>query len=310
MEADILNQNILKTLLYYDIFKHPLKKDEIFIFCPKNSIPKTEIENAIDMFSVNDECKFSQKDGYIYIKPNSEYIDNRLEKEKYSQRMWKITKYVVHIIKRFPFIRAILITGSLSKNSSTKQSDIDFMVITENNRLWISRTLLMLFKKIFLLNSYKYFCINYFITEDSLEVDDKNIFTATEVATVKGVFNTELMKKFLGANKWVNDFFPNYNCCDPYLHSPGFSVNNRISYLQRILELCFTGFLGNMFNKMFKNIYLMHWEKKYRNMSETDRNRIFKSTDKVAKTHPEDMQRFILDKYREKLSQFNLLYNG
>jgi predicted nucleotidyltransferase len=310
VEPDLLNQNILKTLLYYDIFKHPLKKDELFIFCPKNTVPKTEIEIAIDRLSEDEGSKFSQKDGYIYVKPNSEYVDNRLSKEKYSQRMWKITKYVVHIIKRFPYVRAVLVTGSLSKNSSTKESDIDFMVITGKNRLWVARTLLMLFKKIFLLNSYKYFCINYFITEDSLEVDDKNIFTATEVATVKGVFNTELMKKYLNANKWVKDFFPNYNCCDPYLHSPGFKVNNRTSYLQKVQEFFLNGKPGDIINKYFKNVYMKHWEKKYRHMNETERNRIFKSTDAVAKTHPEDMQKFILDKYCEKLRQFNLQING
>jgi hypothetical protein len=142
-----------------------------------------------------------------------------------------------------------------------------------------------------------------------MDIEDKNIFTATEVATVKGVFNTGLIKRFLECNKWVNEFFPNYNCCDPYLHTPGFKVNNRISYLQRILELCFTGFFGNMFNNICKNIYLKHWEMKYRYMNESERNRIFKSTDNVARTHPEDMQKFILDKYREKLSQFNLQFN-
>ncbi len=310
MEADLLNQNILKTLLYYDIFKHPLKKDEVFIFCQKNTVPKTEIESAIDKFSENDECKFSQKDGYIYVKPNFEYIDNRLVKEKYSQKMWKITKYVVHIIKRFPFVRAIMVTGSLSKNSSSKESDLDFMVITKSNRLWIARTLLMLFKKIFLLNSYKYFCINYFITEDSLEVEDKNIFTATEVATVKGVFNRELIKIFLNANKWVNDFFPNYNCCDPYLHTPGFKVNNHTSYFQRITELFFNGKPGDIINNYFKNVYSKHWETKYQNMDIVERDRKFRTTDTVAKTHPEDMQKIILDRYFEKLRQFDLQING
>ena len=45
-------------------------------------------------------------------------------------------------------------------------------------------------------------------------------------------------------------------------------------------------------------------------MSETERNRVFRSTDTVARTHPEDMQKFILDKYFEKLRQFNLQTNG
>lgn len=310
MDSESIKQDILKTLIYYDIFSHPLKKEEIFTFLSKNSVSKSDIFEAIDMNSTQEESEFSQKDGYVYIKPNDRYIKKRLEKEEYSKKMWKVVKYVVHIIKRFPFVRAVLVTGSLSKNSSGRDSDLDFMVITKSDRLWISRTLLMLFKKIFLLNSYKYFCINYFITEDSLEVEEKNIFVATEVATVKGVFNTGLMRKFLESNKWVNEFFPNYECCDPELHSPRFKVNDRTSFLQRILELFFIGFIGDALNRYFKHIYLKHWEKKYRHMSESDRSRIFKSTDSVARTHPEDMQRFILDKYRDKLSKFKLQFNA
>ena len=309
MIPDIINQNILKTLLYYDIFKHPLKKDEIFTFSPKNNVTKSEIFKVVDDLSGNDISKFSQKDGYIYIKPNVDYIENRLKKEEYSAKMWKIVRYVVHIIKRFPFVRAIMVTGSLSKNSSSKESDLDFMVITKKNRLWITRTLLMLFKKIFLFNSYKYFCINYFITEDSMEIEDKNIFTATEVATVKSVYNTEMIKKFLESNKWVNDFFPNYNCCDPVLHTAGYKVNDRSSYIQKLIELVFAGRAGDCINRIFKNVYLRHWLKKYSDMNAEVRDRRFRSTDNVAKTHPEDMQSFILDKYREKLSQFNLQFN-
>jgi len=54
MIPDTINQNILKTLLYYDIFKHPLKKDEIFTFSPKNNVTRSEIFKVIDDLSGND----------------------------------------------------------------------------------------------------------------------------------------------------------------------------------------------------------------------------------------------------------------
>ena len=252
MDQERIQHSILKTLLYYDIFSHPLKMDELYTFLPKNTVPKSDIYKAIEKHSASDECKFNIKNGYVYIVPKSENIEMRIEREEFAKKMWKITRYIVHIIKRFPFVRSIMVTGSLSKNCCTKESDLDFMVITQKDRLWISRTLLMLFKKIFLLNSYKYFCVNMFITEDALEIEDKNIFTATEVATVRGVFNAQLMKKFLEKNKWVNDFFPNYTRGDTYLHSAGFKVNNRKSYFQKIIELFFIGKIGNKINKVYK----------------------------------------------------------
>ena len=137
-----------------------MKVDELYTFLPENTVPKSDILEAIEQFSANDECAFAQKNGYVYVKPNVDNIETRIKREERAMKMWKITRYVVHVIKRFPFVRSIMVTGSLSKNCCTKDSDLDFMVITKKDRLWISKTLLMLFKKIFLLNSYKYFCIN------------------------------------------------------------------------------------------------------------------------------------------------------
>jgi predicted nucleotidyltransferase len=304
-EAQV-KKNILRTLLYYDIFGHPLKPEEIFIFLPKNSVPKSEILGMINDFSADDKSCFAQKDGFVYVKPNEQYIRRRMTKENYSRRMWRIARVMTHIIKRFPFVRAVFISGSLSKNSSDKISDIDYMVVTSKNRLWIARTLLILFKKIFLLNSYKFFCLNYFITEDNLEIPFKNVFTATEVAYIKATYNTGMMHDFVMANKWIKDYFPNYRFLDPYLHSAGFKVNNRRSFLQRMLEIFFAGKRGDTLDKHLLGKTSLHWKKKYSSLNENDRKLLFRTERNVSTTHPGDMQKTILNKYNEKLKQFNL----
>ena len=161
---EILKDNILRTLIYYDIFSHPLNDEEIFTFLPRNSIKKEEVKSLLKEFSTDSASRFAEKEGYYYIKPFEQNIEKRILRDSYSQKMWKAASRMTHIIKRFPFVKAVMITGSLSKNSSDETSDLDFMVITSENSLWIARTLLMLIKKIYLFNSYKYFCINYFIT--------------------------------------------------------------------------------------------------------------------------------------------------
>lgn len=199
---DSLKENILRTLLYYDIFKHPLKPDEIFSLLPQNSITKKDVSDVLLQIS-KENPKVNTKENYYFIVGNEDYIELRKSRESYSKKSWKLAKFVTHIIKRFPFVRAVFVTGSLSKNSSMPDSDLDFMVVTAKNRLWISRTLLMLFKKVLLFNSHKYFCINYFISKDSLGICEKNIFIATEIVHIKSTFNTGLMNKFLEANLWV-----------------------------------------------------------------------------------------------------------
>ena len=308
-EAQV-KKNILRTLLYYDIFSHPLKPEEIFIFLPKNTVPKSDVLGMIEIFSSQKECAFTQKNGFIYVKPNEHYISRRISKENYSRKMWRAARVMTHIIKRFPFVRAVFISGSLSKNSSEKISDIDYMVVTSRGRLWIARTLLILFKKIFLLNSYKFFCLNYFVTEDNLEIPFKNVFTATEVAYIKSTFNTDMMHNFVMANKWIKDYFPNYKFLDPYLHSAGFKVNNRRSIIQRMLELLFSGKWGDKLDNKLLEKTSRHWRKKYSSLDENDRKLLFRTERNVSTTHPGDMQRTILNKYNEKLRQFNLEYKG
>jgi hypothetical protein len=304
-EAQV-RKNILRTLLYYDIFSHPLKPEEIFIFLPKNTMPKSKILGMIEDFSSEKESAFAKKDGFVYVKPNEHYVHSRIFKENYSHRMWRAARFMTHIIKRFPFVRAVFITGSLSKNSSDKISDIDYMVVTSKGRLWIARTLLILFKKIFLFNSYKYFCLNYFITEDNLEIPFKNVFTATEVAYIKATFNSDMIHDFITANKWIKDYFPNYKILDPYLHSAGFKVNNRKSILQKLLEVLFRGRLADKLDNKLLEKTSSHWEKKYSFLDENDRKLLYRTERNVSTVHPGDMQRTILNKYNEKLKQFNL----
>lgn len=303
---DTIKNNILKTLLYYDIFSHPLKDEEIYTFLPENSVPKEEVFSILKQSTGEIENKFGEYEGYYYIKPNDSYIGKRLYKEKYSKKAWKIAGLMTHIIKRFPFIRAVMVTGSLSKNSSDKSSDLDFMLITQPNRLWIARTLLMLFKKIFLLNKYKYFCINYYVTTENLEIAEKNLFTATEIATIKGTYNMLVVNKFIECNKWINNYFPNYILCDPHLHTAGCHVTNRKSIIQFLLEMFFIPPLAEKLDEKLMKRTVAYWNKKYPNLSSEEMSHNLRSERNVSKIHPGSIHLKILDSYSERLKKFNL----
>ncbi len=307
MQPDLLRNSVLKALLYYDIFSHPLSADELFTFVPENSVSPKEFCAMLEKVSAEEGGPIGSGAGYYYIKPNIQNIKLRKEKENISRKMWRMAGIVTHVIKRFPYVRCVLISGSLSKNSSNEASDIDFMIITGQNRLWISRTLLMLFKKIFLLNSYKYFCLNYYITSSHLEIEEKNIFTATEIATVKATYNTEMMRKFVNANMWIKEYFPNYVKFDPALHSPGCKASERVSYLQKFIEFFFNGRFGDRLNKKFLKMTIKHWYKRYAHIDRKERNLMFKSTENISKAHPHNMQKQILDRYSDKLKEFRLI---
>ena len=65
---------------------------------------------------------------------------------------------------------------NLSKNYFDANSDFDFFIITKPNRLWISRTLYILLFKLFSKEKQKLYCLNYFISEADLKINDQNLF--------------------------------------------------------------------------------------------------------------------------------------
>jgi predicted nucleotidyltransferase len=303
---EIHRKNILRTLLYYDIFRHPLNREEIYSFFPENSITREEINSSLAELTAGGQSEIGELEGYYYLKPNAAYVQARLEKEKYSASMWKTAYRVTHIIKRFPFVRSVIATGSLSKNSSDSKSDLDFMVITAPRRLWVARTLLMLFKKTVLLNSKKYFCVNYFIASDNMVIEERNIYTATEIVTLKATYNTGLLEEFLQKNLWVTDFFPNYTPSDASLHKAGCKVNNNHSIGQKMLELFFPGRPGDKLDDYLRQMTKRHWKKKYAHLAEAERNFRLKSTKTESKAHPHSVQKTILAMYEEKLKKYDL----
>ena len=304
--AEHIKNNILKTLLYYDIFSHPLSGDEIFTLLSENTVSKDYVYEILKNTAKETGSTFGEREGYYYVHPNETNVAKRKLKEAYSKKMWKAAWWITHLIKRFPFVRAVLVTGSLSKNSSDNKSDLDFMVITAKERLWIARTMLMLFKKIFLLNSKKYFCINYFITEDYLEIEDKNFFTATEIVHIKATYNTALVKKFIEANKWIKEHFPNYIIFDPALHTAGCKAHNRHSIFQQIIEMLVPAGFANRADIKLMNKTIEHWNRKYSYLDEAERNFRLRSTRSVSKSHPNSVHNVILNSYNEKLKKFNL----
>ncbi|MEZ4965453.1 MAG: hypothetical protein R2791_09430 [Saprospiraceae bacterium] len=54
-----------------------------------------------------------------------------------------------------------------------------------------------------MLNSHKYFCVNYFVDTEHLEIEDKNLFTATETVTLLPLYGRDWYEGFYKALSWA-----------------------------------------------------------------------------------------------------------
>jgi hypothetical protein len=286
---------ILRTLLYFDIFRHPLNKSELFRLAGMKSKPE-EFEQSLN--ELIDNNLVGHEAEYFFTINGESIVNERINKLYRSGKYHRISRFISGLIYYHPFVRGVFVSGSLSKSSFTKNDDIDFFIIAEPGRIWLCRTILMLFKKVFLLNSEKYFCINYFIDTETLEIQDKNIFTATEIAFLIPLRNYELCQKFFVANDWIHTFFPNLsidlNGCRK-ASSP---------FFKRFQERLLRGRYGDKLDSFFMELYRKRSRRKF-GFTDNELFRInFKSEKNVAKYHPNGFQQLVLQSYLTKISEF------
>ena len=164
---------------------------------------------------------------------------------------------VAAFLYRFPYVRGIAISGSLSKNYADDGSDIDLFIITAKNRLWVARTIMHCLKKLtFLVNKEHYFCMNYYIDEEELLIAEKNIYTAIEIGTLIPLEGDIVFEKFYSANAWTRDFLPNKNM------RVASAKPIKRPLLKRLIEAIFNLPFGNMIDSLLMKITARRWRNK------------------------------------------------
>lgn len=170
-----------------------------------------------------------------------------------------------------------------------------FFIITEYNRLWICRTLLHLFKKLtFIVRAQHRFCMNYFIDTAALSLEEQNIFTATELASMIPLHGSILYKQLNTANNWANNYFPNgYR---PFILTGGIDDSKSIS--KSIWERFINLLNPHTVNQRLMNITDKRWKNKWarKNYPMADYSIAFKTTLHISKNHPANHQKRVLSK--------------
>lgn len=295
-DHNVLSEQVLRTLSYFDIFNYPLRAGEVLRFLQYGTTPDkltqclSALESRKQIFRFDDLYSLHAEEGDVI---------RRRRGNREAEKWRKVAEKKARFIARFPFVRAVMASGSLSKNYMDEKSDLDFFIVTETGRLWIARTLLVLYKRLFLLNSHKHFCVNYFIDTSHLDIEEKNLFTAVELATLIPLSNYPLYEALLRSNRWVFDYFPNYKPRPRRSNGP---VSSRLQAICEFLLRPFAPWLDTF----FMTVSGQRWKRLYGNdYSKEDFDVAFKTRRHVSKNHPHFYQKRVLDLYRKKLAELD-----
>lgn len=276
----------MNILSYFEIFEHPVGLSELIQLIGKE---EEDIRMVLDQYVSNN---FIYSDG-IYFSTSKEIVQrvaSRLNQEKLAESYLKKMPRYIRLMSCFPFVRGVGISGSLSKGVVSEDGDVDYFIITEVDRLWICRTCMIFFKKVFLLNSRKYFCVNYFIDLNNLRIKEENMFTAIEISHLVPVIGGNVFQQFKQENTWTNEFVAN-----PELKIKRDPIKRKV-FWQTLNELPFKFRIGDWFDLKLMKITVNNWNKKFPDFDKEKFNLTMRSERGISKHHPRDFQSIVLEK--------------
>ena len=325
-----LQENILKTIIWFDLFEYPLKLEEIFLYLPD------KVENL--EFILNNlitENKIQKKQDFYFLFGRQEIVNIRKERRVESFKKIKRAKRAVKFLRNLPFVRAIFLCNVLGYLNAKEQDDIDFLIITEKNKIWTTRWFATGFFKILNLRPRPdkikdKFCFSFYLSLDNLNLENIKLeddpylkYWLTGLLPLYDENN--YLDKILNNNLWTGFFCNNkQQPCHPELVS-GFGVKSRNEFgmtsgpfgmtsgpfgMTKKINGDSRSIIKIFLEKIFKFVFL---EKIFRKIQLMIMPQILKSqmnksggviiNNKILKMHPYDKRKEFAEKFSHKIRE-------
>lgn len=293
-----VDRSILRTIIYFDLFDFPLTSWEIYKYLLNSQ--KTSYQSVCNSLH-NIKHLVNQDQGFYFLKNRAEIINNRKKNYLLAEKKNIITLKNARLLTKLPFIKAIYICNNLAYANSSENSDIDFFIITDKNKIWTARFFGALLMKILKRRPQKNstkdkICLSFFCAEDNLNFQKitypNDIYFYYWLAQLKPVYDPHnLQEKIFEKNQWLKKILPNFLMTKT--DQQNLLLNQSI--LQKIFELILPAFT----EKLFFKIQMKNLPQKIKIKSK-DKNTNVIINEKIIKLHVNDRRKHYRDQWLDK----------
>ncbi len=208
-------RNVLRTLIFYDLFDCPVRLDEL----PQRTIGGLSGEwLAAPGAMIESHPVLSRHvavaNGYVFLR-NTPARFARWEAAETTRRQ-SIDRYEkwVRLLCRIPFVRLVAVTGSLTFRMSAGEPDCDLFVVAQRNRVWLVVALgRALFQRVLPwlgLIRYGDVCVNYVVDDLTALGHTQDLFESMQVAAMNPVVGRPVYDRFVREHRSLRRFFPQW----------------------------------------------------------------------------------------------------
>ena len=117
---------------------------------------------------------------------------------------------VARILRHTPFVRGILLTGSVAAEDAPADADVDLLVIVADDRIGTVFALLGTTSR---LVGRRWFCPNFYLAESQLPLQPSSVYIGRELGQAAAIVGDA--NALRGANPWLEEMFPNLGPPEP-----------------------------------------------------------------------------------------------
>lgn len=312
-----LEKSILATLVYYDVLGRPLSGFEVFKYLIRKNLEIDKdltighilgaLENSPELAKL-----ISQKNGFYFLTGRQKTVKQRIERQKIADQKWKKTKRMVKLLQMIPFIRLVVVSGSLAMDNPKKESDIDLLIVTRTGRIWTCRGLTTLFihclgqRRHGLLTKDR-FCLNHYLTDQSLKVPLASLYNAQTYAHLVPIWEADgreapKYNQFQKANQWLKDYLVFYpQSQQGYLRQ--IKPNQSFIFSRKLREFILDRRVGDALEFILRKVQARRISQDPLTYQSGGRV-IF--NDEQLEFHPDSPEKGILEKYNQKMEELGL----
>lgn len=272
---------LARITLYFDVFHHPLRVAEL------RWMAGAAVEDGL---AVAQARGWLDMDGpWVYRRGQGATVARRRERAVHAERIWPAAMRAGRVLAQLPFVRGVLLTGGLSKQSSEPGGDADFLLLIDPGCVWTTKSTLQIVRRALPEPVRRLFCTNYLLSTDDLPLDDRDVFTAFELATAVPLAGAACAG-LLRANPWTRRWVPGMDWAEnrAELAPPLPDGPSRLAPLARRLDAP----LQQRWSRL--------WDQKYGYLDDEVRARRFKRSSTRATNHLHDFRGFVVESYRER----------
>lgn len=210
-----LEDAILRTLLYADVFDFPLSASEIHRFLVGEAASVDQVRSALEDGGLTSVIEAEPPYYFVAGKAYCAHVRRHYLSEL--QRKWARAASYARLLQCVPFVRGAFVTGSLAAGNVDGHSDVDFLLIVQSGRCLLVHAWIKLLvrrglggaARLVAGDYFDWMCPNFILAEDELELPRKDLYTAWETAQAVPILGEAACRRFLAANGWIRAFLPN-----------------------------------------------------------------------------------------------------